>query len=178
LIQNKKGGIMDLFLAIIFSFILAICLVLFMYAQNTVEDELLEIAPKLQESFSNNTNVTQIIVETVGATSTAYTSFKWISVLLIFGFFLGVIISSFVVRTHPAWFIGYVFIVIVSVIFSVYVSNVYEELMSDPTLAQTFLTGFFAQNWIFLHLPIWVTVIGFLAGILMYINLNTGRYYG
>jgi len=36
-------------------------------------------------------------------------------------------------------------------------------------LADTF-TGFYGATWIFLHLPIWITVIGLLAGLLMFIN--------
>jgi len=178
MMKNKKGGIFDLILAIAMSFILVIFLVLMTYAQNEVEDQLMELAPTLQKSFSNNTNVTNIIVNTVGKVSTAYLSFKWISVTLIFGFFASILVSSFLVKSHPAWFVGYIFVVIISIIISVYISNTYETLMQNPTLAETFLTGFFGANWIFLNLPIWVTIIGFIAGILMYINLDTGGYYG
>ena len=176
--KNKKAGMLDLIIAIALSFILAICLVLFFYAQNEVEDKFYDIAPQLQENIGNSTNVTLVIANTLGKTTNAFNSFKWISVLLIFGFFISILISSFLVRTHPAWFIGYVFMVIISIIVSVYVSNTYEVLMANPTLESTFLTGFFAQNWIFLNLPVWVTIIGFLAGILMYINLDSGGYYG
>lgn len=170
----KKAGMFDLIIAMVLMLITAVCLVIFTFAQNTIETELLAKAPIIQQGFDNSTNVTQIIIDTVGHTTTAYTSFKWISVLLIFGLFLSILISSFVVRAHPVWFVGYIFIVVISIILSVYISNSYEILMNNPTLASTFLTGFFAQNWIFLNLPVWITLVGLLGGLLMYVNLDVG----
>ena len=175
--MNKRGGLFDLILAIILSFILIIALVVFTFAQNTIEDKMIEQAPIIQKSFSNSTNVSLIMQTTFGKVGDAYASFKWISVMLIFGYFASILISSFLVKTHPAWFIGYIFVVVISVIISVYISNSYETIMNTPLLADTFLTGFFSASWIFLHLPIWVTIIGFISGILMYANLDVGGYY-
>lgn len=164
----------DLILAIVLALILVVALVVITYAQNKTEDKLRELAPTLQESFSEDVNVTQVMDDTFGKVGDSYSSFKWISVALIFGFFMSILVSAFVVKTHPAWFIGYIFIVVISVIISVYISNTYETLMMDPILAETFLTGFFAANYIFIYLPIWITIIGILAGILMYINVDIG----
>lgn len=175
--QNKKGGMFDLILAIALALILAVSLVLFTFAQNKLHTKLIQQAPQLQKHITNE-NVTDIINNTFGEVGNAYDSFKWISVMLIFGFFLSILVTAFLVRTHPAWFVGYIFIVVISVIVSVYISNAYEKLMNNATLSSTFMTGFFGQNWIFLHLPIWITIIGLIAGLLMYINLDTGGYYG
>ena len=174
---HKKGGMFDLILAIALSLILAVALVLFTYVQHATHEKLLEKAPSLQRSFTN-INVTDTINASFGAVGDAYQNFRWISVTLIFGFFASILVSAFLVRTHPAWFIGYIFVVVIAVVLSAYISNSYERLMQNEILMETFLTGFYGQNWIFLHLPIWVTIIGFLAGILMYINLDTGGYYG
>lgn len=178
LMKNKKGGMFDLILAIALSFILLVCLIVFMFAQNQIDEKMVELAPTIQKSFSNQTNVSQIIDNSVGKTTDSFKSFKWISVTLIFGFFMSILVSSFLVKTHPAFFVGYIFIVIISIIISVYVSNSYEQIMNVPLLADTILTGFFGASWIFLNLPIWVTIIGFVAGILMYINIDVGGYYG
>ena len=174
--NTKKGGLLDLIIAMVIALVLAVALVLFTFAQNKVEEQMYLVAPALQDDFTN-INVTQVIDDTIGDVSRAYTSFKWISVMLIFGLFLSILISSFIVRTHPAWFIGYLFIVIISVIISVYISNTYEQLMNNPTLANTFLTGFFAQNWIFLNFPVWVTVFGLIGSVLLYINMDVGGNY-
>lgn len=178
LIKNKKGGMFDLILAIALSFILIICLIVFSFAQDQMDEKMMELAPVIQKSFTNETNVTAIMVNTIGSTTQAFKSFKWISVTLIFGFFMSILISSFLVKTHPVFFVGYIFVVIISIIISVYVSNSYEQIMNTPMLADTILTGFWGASWIFLNLPIWVTIIGMLAGILMYINIDVGGYYG
>jgi hypothetical protein len=176
--NNKKGGMFDLILAIALSLILVVCLIIFTFAQNKVDEKMVELAPTIQKSFTNETNVSMIINDTIGKTTDAFKSFKWISLTLIFGFFMSILISAFLVRTHPAFFVGYIFVVIISIVISVYVSNSYEELMNTPILTETILTGFWGASWIFLNLPIWVTIIGMIAGILMYINIDVGSYYG
>ena len=65
---------------------------------------------------------------------------------------------------------GYLFIVIIAVIISAPLSNSYEAVYKNPLMAESF-SGFFGQNWIFLHLPVWIAVIGIFAGILMFINV-------
>lgn len=178
IIKNKKGGMFDLILAIALSFIAVTVMVFMTYAQNQVEAKLYEVAPNIQKSFDNDTNVTQIIADSVGKLGTAYSSFKWISILFIFGYFMSIIVHGFLVRSHPLFFVGYIFVVIIAVIISAYISNTYETLMNTPILANIYMTGFYGASWIFLHLPIWTSVIGFLAGIVMFINLDTGGYYG
>lgn len=168
----------DLILAIVLSLILIVALIVMSFAQNKTEEKLQELAPNIQKSFSNETNVSQIIDDSFGKVGDSYSSFKWISVMLIFGFFMSILVSAFLVRTHPAWFIGYIFMVVIAILVSVYVSNTYETLMNDPVLSETILTGFFSASYIFLYLPIWVCIVGILAGILMYINLDIGGYYG
>ena len=54
------------------------------------------------------------------------------------------------------------------------VANRYYELTQNPLLADTF-AQFTAVNYIFRYLPIWVTIIGIIGGILLMINLISGR---
>jgi len=54
-------------------------------------------------------------------------------------------------------------------------SNTYETLISNPLLTDTY-SGFVGGNFIWLNLPIWITVIGFGAGLIMFINVaKSGR---
>lgn len=173
--KNKRGGFFDLIVAIVLSFILVICFVAFMYAQHIVNDKLQEQAPELQGSFSSSTNVSQVINDTVGKVGEAYQSFYWISIVLIVGYFLSILVTSFLVKTHPIWFVGHIFVIIIATIISVYISNTYQTLMMNGILEGTF-AGFVGANYIFTYLPIWVVVIGFISGILMYANLDSGVY--
>jgi len=172
----KKAGFMDIFLFIIIAFIVVVVLVLFKFASSTINTEMLAQAANMQAQFSNTTNVTAIIENTIGKVDEAFNHFKWITIFFIFGFALSILISAFLVRTHPAYFIAYAMMVVIAIIISVYLSNSYETLSQTPVLASTFFS-FTGANYIMLYLPLWVTVIGLLAGILMYISLDWGGIY-
>ena len=47
-------------------------------------------------------------------------------------------------------------------------SNTYEQIYSNPTLSASF-TGFYGQTFIMLNLPVWIAVVGGLAGIVMFV---------
>lgn len=167
--RNRKGGLADLFVFIIIAFVMALSIGIIFYAQSVVRDKLYEKAPEITAKIG--TNMTDVLDETVGRVSSAYENLKWITVMLIVGMALSILIHSFLVKTNPVFAVSYVFIWILAIVFSVYISNVYEIVYSNPTLASTF-AGFFGQNWIFLNLPIWITVIGFLGGVLLFINIR------
>lgn len=174
--MNKKGGMFDIILAIVLSFVLVIFCVIFFYVQNVTSTKLQELAPTIQKSFTNDTNVSLIISDTIGGTTAAYNTLPWITVMLIFGFFFSILVSSFLVKTHPVFFVGYIFISVISIILSAYISNSYMSLYSTAVLTNTWM-NFTGANFIFAYLPIWVTVIAFLAGILMYGNLVLDNQY-
>jgi ABC-type lipoprotein release transport system permease subunit len=174
---DKKGGIADIFLVVIIVFILIVCVIMVTFAQSKFYEKIKEQAPNLQNSFDNSTNVSQLIDDTVGKTSQAYSTLPWITALLIIFYFLSILLSAFLVKTHPVTFVAYWLMVIVAVIISVYVSNVYETLSETAVLTSTWMT-FSGANYIFTYLPIWVTIIGLIAGVLMFINLDWSSYYG
>lgn len=170
MMRNKKGGLTDLFLFMAVSFAMVMFMVIMVYVGNTAYTKLNENSEAFQKALGTSGNATEIIDDSMGQVNVAYSSLKWISVMLIFGLALSILLSSFLVRTYPVFFVPYIFIVIIAVIISVPISNAYETIYQNPTLASTF-EGFFGATWIFLHLPIWISVIGILAGVLMFINV-------
>lgn len=168
--MNKRGAFTDLFLFMGLAFLIVIFMVMMTYTSNMVYNKLIEESDTIQRGLGDSGNATEIIQGSVGAVTSAYGSLKWISVVLIFGFALSILLSSFLVRTNPVFFVPYVLIVIIATIVSVPLSNTYEQVYQTPELAETF-SGFFGATWIFLHLPIWVLVVGILAGILMFVNV-------
>ncbi len=50
-------------------------------------------------------------------------------------------------------------------------SNAYETIMNNEVLAGTF-AEFTGANWIMLNLPVWITIIGFVGGIIMYSQMG------
>lgn len=168
--MNKKGAFTDLFLFMGLAFLIVIFMVMMTFTANMVYDKLIDESDIIQKGLGDSGNATEIIQESVGAVVSSYGALKWISVVLIFGFALSILLSSFLVRTNPVFFVPYILIVVIATIVSVPLSNTYEQVYQTPQLAEAF-SGFFGATWIFLHLPIWVLVVGVLAGILMFVNV-------
>lgn len=178
-IKNKKGALTDLFVFMIGAFVLVIAVVILYYAVNVTNEKLhenIEIFDKVLEGSSEN--ATKLIDKTFGKVPTAYQSLKWITFMLIVGMMLSILITSFLVRTNPVFFIAYILIVVIAIVVSVPMSNTYEVIYQNPTLSSSF-DGFWGQTYIFLNLPIWITIIGIFAGIVMFVNmLRTSQYGG
>lgn len=173
LITNKRGGFTDLFLLLIFSLIIVFFSVLFIYMGGLVKTQ-------LHNSMDNMTfgdaNVSQVIDNTMGQTVASFDALRWISFLLIGGMIISIFIGSYLVTTKPIFLLPYIIIVIVAIIVSVVLANAYETVSQTPELASTFAT-FGASNYFFLYLPIWITIIGLIGGIIMFSRI--GRYeYG
>jgi len=174
---NKKGTITDIFIFIIVAFVLALTTGIMMYVVTVAETEIYENVDMLQSAVGEGNNATQIIEETFGAVPDSYESLKWITTMLIVGMFISILIHSFLVRIRPIFFLPYILITIIAIIVSVPISNIYETLYEHPTLGSTF-QGFWGQTVIFNNLPIWVTIIGLIAGLIMFINMVRQGQYG
>lgn len=163
---NKKGSMVDLFVFMILSFIVVVICGMFVYLGNTLEDELRDNADKL-----NTTDMSgdELITETFGAVTRSYSALPWITFAFIMAYVLGILVSGyFITVKSPVFFVPYIIMVIVAVIVSAPISNVYEEIIHNSTLESTF-SLFTASNYIFANLPIWVAVVGIFAGIIMFV---------
>lgn len=75
------------------------------------------------------------------------------------------------------FFVVYLFIVILSVVFAVIISNVYENLVVSSPMGST-LKSYTASTFIMLNLPVWVTIIGFIGAILLFASILRDREQG
>jgi F0F1-type ATP synthase assembly protein I len=135
-----------------------------------------DVTQKVHETMDPLTfgtaNTTQVINDTFGAVNRAYQSLYWISVFLIVGMILSIFIGSYLVTTKPIFFIPYFFVTVIAVIVSVGISNAYEQVILDPTMADTF-AGFVGANFIMLNLPIWIAVIGVVGAVIMFVRMGS-----
>lgn len=176
---DKRGGTTDIFIFIIFSFVILLISGIFIYLGARVNTE---VHKNLDGMTAGDKNVSKIIDDSLGKVSNAYSNLYWISVFLMVGMVLGIFVGSYMVTTKPIFFVPYVFILIIAVIVSVVISNAYETIIQTPDLASTF-AGFIGANFIMSKLPIWVTVIGFVGAIIMFSRMGSqqggGQYvYG
>lgn len=168
--MNKRGGMTDLFIFMIFAVAIVFICGIFIFIGGRATSEIHE---KLDgTNYAGDQNVTEIINNTFDHVNQAYQSLYWISIMLIVGMVISIFIGSYLVTTKPIFFIPYAFIVIIAVIVSVGISNAYEMVIADPTMADTF-AGFVGANYIMLQLPIWIAVIGIVGGIIMFVRMGS-----
>lgn len=167
---NKKGGLTDVFLVMIFAFVIILISGVMIYISTEVKKELHTQMDNMDIGDGTN-NASVVIDNTIGAVGTAYDSLYWVSVFLIFGMIIAVFIGSFMVTTHPVYFIPYFFVCIIAVVVAVPMSNTYETLVNDATIGSTFM-GFTGSNWIMANLPIVISIVAFTGGIIMYSRLG------
>lgn len=179
MIKNKRASYTGIFLLIILSMIFMFISAIFIYVGNLTEEKLHETMDDID--FGSSTNTSQVIEETFGKVNQSYSYLTWITVACIFAMMISILIGSYKVRTEPVYFIPYIIICIIAIIVSVGVANAYEQVIAEPTLANTF-TELSGGSYFMLNLPMFITVIAFLGGIIMYVRWTTREdlsyYYG
>lgn len=179
LFNKKAHAASDIFIFMVMGFAFMIAIVVIVFCATTMYTKLLENPDTFQKILPSG-NATQLIQDTYGKVPNAYESLKWITVALILGMILSMIISAYLVKTQPIFFVAYLLIWIIAIIISVPLSNTYEEIYANPILTSTF-AGFWSVNMIFTNLPVWITIIGGLMALLMITSMikqgGTG-YYG
>ena len=174
LMKDKGGGFMDIFVFMIVTFIVVLVFGVMIFAGFTITDKLHEELDN--ETTTDNVNYSVIIDDSMGEVNSAYGSFYWLSLFLIFGMIIAIFMGSYMVVSKPVFFIPYIILMIIAVIVSVGISSAYETLLSGNELSATY-QNFFGANFIILYLPLWVGVIGFIGGIIMYIRWQQERTY-
>lgn len=180
LLNDKRGGFTDLFVLIVVGLVVIFISVLFIFMGGKANDQLQETLGENEDLHdTEGNNASQVIDNTLGKTNQSFQSLQWISVFLFVGMVISIFIGSHLVTTKPVFMIPYLFIVIIAVIVSVSVSNAYEKIMNTEMLNATFL-GFQGANWIYLNLPIWISIVGFVGGIIMFSRMGKKQegYYG
>ncbi len=168
---GKKGQAHfgNIFLFMIVGFALVVCSIIFVFIGNVTYTNIMAQNETLQANFPG-VNVTDVINDTIGKLPTAYSSLRWITVMLIIGMAIAILVASFLVQERPVIFVLYLIVLIVAIVVSVPLSNAFETVYNTPFLASSF-EGFWGATFIFLNLPYWVTAIGFLSAILMFVSM-------
>ena len=170
--QNKKGFALELIALVVIGFISVLFFAGWMYGINLVNTQLLNIP-----SEDNATNISYAASQTFSYMNEGLSALKLISFMIIFGFVLGTLIFAYFSRKHPVLFIVYFLIWILAIIFSIYVSNAYEEVLNNNVLGTTLAT-FGISNWIMLKLPWWIAVVGAVGIIIMLAGIIKDRELG
>lgn len=157
---NKKGLAIEL-VAFVAMLVIAIFFFGFWaYGTNTLNTYMVNI-PTV-----GNQNVSQAVSNTFSGYNSGMQNLRYVALMMMVGYIFATLIMGWLSRKHPIWMAVYFLIMGLMVIFSIYVSNAYETLKNDSTISGI-VSGYVALDYVLLHLPIFVSVIGFAAIVLM-----------
>jgi hypothetical protein len=170
--HNKKGSILDLFIWIVMALVMVVSFGAIIYGFNIMSTTVSGITETINPD--SNETIGNLASQTIGKGNEAIGLLRFVALAIFFGLFMSIILTSFLTRAHPAFFIFYVLVLIVLIIISVIIANAYEIIRVDDVLGSTY-QSFTALDYFLMYLPYFVAVIGFLAGIILYgININSG----
>lgn len=170
--MNKKGSVIDIIILIAVFTVAVLFFAGFKYGMD-------KVAVNLGGSTAQilGYNISEASEQTFGVFNQALDGLKWVALAIFFGMTLGIFISNFLVKAHPVFFVVYFLIVVVSIIFSAYVSNSYETLLIGGPLS-SILMDYGPVTHIMLNLPIYITVIGIAGAIFLFIGVTVDRESG
>ena len=173
--MNKKGFVItDLFIIGIIAIVVVLFFGVWIFGFDTLTTTMIGI----ESPPGGLVNISQAATDTFGNLNAGFAFLRTMSFLIIFGYSLALLMTSFLTRRNPGLgFVIFLFVTIISLIFAVYITNAYELILVNPILGPT-LQSFTASTFILLHLPTWITVIGFIGMILMFSGIPKDRELG
>jgi hypothetical protein len=172
--KKKAQSFFDIIVFMVMVFFMIVGFVVFKYVFHTASTNFIGI----QMPSNSPVNMSSVAQQTFGNMDIGLGSLRYVSFAIIFGMIMNILLSNFLVKNHPAFFFLYLGITVLAVILSVFISNSAQGLMANPLFASTFTDSFPEGTFVLNYLPLWVTFIGFLGGIILYIGIIRDRETG
>jgi hypothetical protein len=87
------------------------------------------------------------------------TLFNNLILMIIVLLWITVIIFSFLIDSHPIFFVIGFFLLMISLVIAMFMGNVYNSIAESPALSDTF-SYFTVANWFFSHIHIVMVLVG------------------
>lgn len=171
LFKNKKGN----FLAI-----LVIMIVIFVFAVTVILSK--NISDNFLTEWNNVTNPPEEQLELQAEFTSAYATYDFAMVFLVVALIIGLMITSFLIPTHPVFMVINIIGIFILVGFGMIMTNAYADIISaDEGLTETALE-FPKANFVMQYLPYFGAFAVFIVSIIMYargtqLNLGNGGNY-
>lgn len=163
--MNKQGALTDVIIWMIIAFVTIMFFAVYIYGHNLATERLLDLQDR------GIVNITGAARSTFQPVNSALQGLHTLAFVLIIALMLSIFISNFLIKAHPVFFAAHVLMTIIGVVFAVAISNAYENLMINTTIGPT-VSDFTAASFIMLNLPLWVTVIGFVGAVFLFIGIT------
>ena len=169
--MNKKGNIV--LIAAFFVLLIGILFVGFiMVTGSSVINWVFDIAvPELSNmGMVGDTNMTEVAGYTIEPLDNVIQNFTWLTGVLYILMLVASVGFAFVSRMQPEkWLIGfYIACVLIMVMASILVSNIYEEFYDGSDELATRLQEHTLLSWMILYSPMVLTIIAFATGIILF----------
>jgi len=156
--KKRKGNIaINIIFIVLFLLMFSIGAIFWGYIQNEITAELVADDDIQQESKDQLTEFN----------NTYPSLFDGIFVFIFFMFWVMTIISSLFIDSHPVFFIISFILLISSFVVIGYLSNTFEEIMTDEEISN-YSDNFPMTKWIFSHLVLIVLVVALTEAIVLY----------
>ena len=163
--MDKRGQFMALITLLIIAFFSVVFFATWIFTMQTITDAFTDIPT------TGGVNFTQAAEITVVPVNASFGMLRILAISIFFGMVIAMFVTNYFMRGEPLFFIFYILFMIVSVIFSVILSNTYEVLIRDDVLG-TALQTFIGMNFVLLNLPLVITVIGIFGAIFLFTNAS------
>jgi len=170
--RSKRGDIKIVFIIIVLIFMGAIVSVIFHYVFNKmsplVGEKLEDVPMGLGINVTGSGGV-------LGRAERATNALDYVFIFIFAGSLFGIIVTSFLVRTHPVFFVAYFIIAAIAILVAVPLSNAYEEFEQVSTLSETF-THFRMTSHAMRNLPLYTMITIVISIVVIYAKRQPEGY--
>ena len=164
MIEKNKGQVRDIMVMIIVLFIVGICVFITVFVNKNVTEAFI-YDEAINDSFNHtNINVTEIMESGMNITSNVS---DYIVFTLFIGFSIVIIVLSYIFGGHPVFLIFYFIVIVLAVIFSIILANIWDDLYTSPEFTSISGTLPITNN-VIIYMPFYVIVVGGLAAMAMF----------
>ena len=128
MLKCKKGDLPDMLIFLITTFIFAIGLLIMAFIIPSISDGL--ISAGMNSTSEGATAIDELAELGINGMQNGF-------LFLFFGFIMGLMISSFLVRTHPIFIFLYIIFLGITLFLGTFIGNAFEQVVTSSALSDT-----------------------------------------
>jgi len=167
--KNKKGQVKSILMLMIVVFVVGVTIILGKFI-------LTEFTETFTETVAKNPDIDPTVTaDALSSVSSQYAVFDYAMVIVVIVMIIGLIVSSYMIPTHPIFIVINIIGIFVLVFMGMLFTNIYGELVvgTDDTLTST-ADEFNLITYLIIFLPYIGAISVFISSIIMYVRGSQG----
>jgi hypothetical protein len=165
--DKKAQSFFDIFVVMVIVVFMLIGFAILMFVFNKID---VSFKDAFRNSDTTIVNMSEVNDMTISKFNSGMGMLRLVSFAIIFGMIILILLSNFLIKVNPIYFLFYILMTVLAVIVSVFISNFYQGLLSDINLG-SYLLQLKEGTFFMLYLPYFVTVIGIMGAIFLMIGI-------